>query len=867
MNHCETRRAGRPPAGITPCWTALAFSWITIWGGIVDDMAHGQDEAQHGYRTPSAAIQDVLNVPPTPRLSLSPRRDRLLLIDEQRYPPISDLAQPMLPLAGIRVNPLTNGPHRSPRLVGLSLKHLPDGEETRVELPAEGNLGIPRWSPRGNWFAFSRTIEDRIELWVADAEQGTARLVPGLRLNAAYGDEIQWMPDDTTLLVLSVPTDRGQLPEAPLVPGGPVIQETRGNAGPVRTYQDLLKSPHDERLLEHYFTSQLALVHVQNLEVAPIGSPGIFAQVEPSPDNQYLLVSRTQRPFSYLHPISRFPTEIAVWDREGNVVKVLTARPLADQVPIEGVVTGPRGHGWHPHRPATAFWLEALDGGDPRQVAEHRDQLWEWDAPLGDEPREVMKTPQRLVGLDWGMDSELALVTDYERDRRWVKTYAIQWDNSDIAPRVIWDRSILDRYQDPGTPLLRALPNGKRVLWQEGEHIFLAGAGATPEGERPFLDRFHLGTGEAERLFQSGGDHYEIVAALLSDDGPRFITRYESPTDPPNFFIREAGDDSRRAITHFPDPAPQLRKIEKRLVTYERDDGVSLSATLYLPPDYDEGEPLPTILWAYPREFTDPGTAGQVVGSPNRFTSINGISHLFFLLEGYAILDGAAMPVVGDPETANDSYVEQIVSSARAAIEKGVELGVTDPQRVGVGGHSYGAFMAANLLAHSDLFQAGIGRSGAYNRTLTPFGFQSERRTLWEAPDVYVQMSPLLHAHQIQTPLLLIHGAADNNSGTYPMQSERLYQAIHGNGGVARLVLLPHESHGYEARESVEHTLYEMLSWFDRHVKNASDVPPASDSDSTPADDRQSAKRPAAIFLAPPLSPPSVPATLSPLRP
>jgi dipeptidyl aminopeptidase/acylaminoacyl peptidase len=380
---------------------------------------------------------------------------------------------------------------------------------------------------------------------------------------------------------------------------------------------------------------------------------------------------------------------------------------------------------------------------------------------------------------------------------------------------------VLDRYGDPGTPVHMTLPSGHQAIWQSGDTIFLIGRGASRTGEHPFLDRLDLATRKTERLFQSEADAYESVAALVSEDGPQFITRRETPREPPNYLLRTAANRSGQALTHFTDPTPQLRGITKQLVTYKRPDGVQLSFTLYLPPGYKQGERLPTIVWAYPLEFTDAGTASQVTGSANHFTTLGGISHLFLLTQGYAILDGATMPVVGDPETVNNTYLEQIVASAKAAIDKAVDLGVTDRNRVGVGGHSYGAFMTANLLAHSHLFRAGVARSGAYNRTLTPFGFQSERRTLWEAPEMYLRVSPFMYAHKIKTPLLLIHGEADNNSGTFPVQSERLYQAIKGNGGTVRFVSLPLESHGYQARESIEHTLYEMITWFDRYVKNA----------------------------------------------
>jgi dipeptidyl aminopeptidase/acylaminoacyl peptidase len=419
----------------------------------------------------------------------------------------------------------------------------------------------------------------------------------------------------------------------------------------------------------------------------------------------------------------------------------------------------------------------------------------------------------------------LLFVSDYDRDKRWVRTFVIDPDKSAGEAKLIWSRNQQDRYNDPGTPVGRVVA-GQRVIEQNGDWIFLNGSGASRDGDRPFLDRFNLQTLKSERIFRSESNSYETVVALLDDNGTQFITRRETPTEAPNYFVRASVTFTSaavvpRALTKFPDPTPQLRGIRKQLVTYKRADGVQCSFTLYLPPNYKEGTRLPTVVWAYPLEFNDANTAGQVTGSTQRATSITGPSHLFFLLEGYAVLDNATMPVVGTPETVNNTYVEQIVMSAKAAIDKAVEMGVTDPDRVGVGGHSYGAFMTANLLAHSDLFRAGIARSGAYNRTLTPFGFQNERRTIWEAPDLYLKVSPFMFASKINEPLLMIHGEADDNTGTFPIQSERMYQALKGNGATVRLVMLPHEAHGYAGRESIEHVLYEMISWFDKYVKNA----------------------------------------------
>jgi dipeptidyl aminopeptidase/acylaminoacyl peptidase len=588
----------------------------------------------------------------------------------------------------------------------------------------------------------------------------------------------------------------------------------------------LLKNPHDEDLFEYYATSQLALVNITTLRATPVGMPAIFASTEASPDGNHILVVLNHKPYSYILTANAFPKEVEVWDHTGKAEHKLASLPLADQVPIEGVPTGPRGYHWRPTsgvENATLVWVEALDGGDTRKPAPRRDRVLMLKAPFKDAPTEIARTQYRYAGITWGARG-LALLRDSDRARRMGRTFLLNVDDLTQQPRLVWERSVQDRYNDPGQPVMRTLANGQRVMWQHDNHIYLNGLGASPQGDRPFLDRFNLATFKAERIFRSDDKSYESFVVMLADDASRFITRYETSNDPPNYFIRTNGG-TKKSLTNFTDPTPQLRAIKKQLVTYKRADGVPLSFTLYLPPDYKEGTRLPSVIWAYPREFGDADTAGQVSGSANRFTTISGMSQLFFLLQGYAILDDATMPVIGDPETMNNTYVEQIVASAKAAIDKAVEMGVTDRNRVGVGGHSYGAFMTANLLAHSDLFKAGIARSGAYNRTLTPFGFQSERRTLWQAPEMYLKVSPFMYADKIKEPILLIHGEADDNSGTFPIQSDRLYQAIKGNGGNVRYVTLPLEAHGYAARESLEHTLWEMITWFDKYVKNA---PPAT---------------------------------------
>ncbi|MEO7650098.1 MAG: prolyl oligopeptidase family serine peptidase, partial [Bryobacteraceae bacterium] len=775
--------------------------------------------AAGGYQKPAKEILDVLNAPAAPTVSLNPRGSHMLLLDTVRHPSAADLSRPVLRLAGLRIDPMTSGPHVTSYITAMRLKSVAGGRELQVTLPPGMRIGTPLWSSDGLRFAFTNTSPRMVELWIGETATCAVKRLATIQVNAAYGPPMYWMPDNRTLFLKLVPANRGAAPAVVDAQAGPVIQESSGKAAPVRTYQDMLASPHDEDLFEHYATSQLALVDTLSGKATAVGAQGLYYSHSPSPDGRYLLVTRTRRPFSYLHAYFDFPNDVEVWDGAGKMVYKVASRPLRDRVPILGVATGRRSILWRASLPATLTWVEALDGGDPRRKALFRDEVLALAAPFASEPGRVYRGEQRVTSVRSVEKSSLIIVTDYDPNRRWTRSFLVDTTHPDRPARSVWDRSSNDRYKDPGEPLVHDMGGGHHAIRYFQHSIFLAGDGATPDGDRPFLDRLNLDTLHSERLFQSGPGHYETVLGLAAGDGSGVFTRRESATEPPNVFLRVGG--ALTALTAYKDPSPQLQAIHKELVTYKRADGVALSFTLYLPPGYRKGTRLPTVIWAYPREFTDQSTAGQVSGSAQRFTRMQGASHLFFLLAGYAVLDNAAMPVVGDPETVNNTYLEQIVASAKAAIDKAAEMGVTDPARVGVGGHSYGAFMTANLLAHSDLFKAGVARSGAYNRTLTPFGFQGERRTLWEASDTYLRMSPFLHANKIKEPLLLIHGEADNNPGTFPIQSERMYQAVRGNGGTVRLVMLPHESHGYAARESIEHTLYEMVAWFDRYVKHA----------------------------------------------
>jgi dipeptidyl aminopeptidase/acylaminoacyl peptidase len=795
---------------------------------------------QQIYEKPPQEILDVLHAPLPPLPSVSPARDVIAFVTPVHYPPITDLARPMLRLAGIRVNPANNADRSYTRYyTDLTLKRVADLSEEKIQLPAGARIGAPVWNANGSKFAFTNETATEIELWVMDMGTRKPARIPGVKINPILGSAVQWLPDQKQLLVKLVPYDRGAPPASPVTPPGPRIQESSGATVASSTYEmrDVLKNPHDADLFDYYATSQLALVDPANGTFRHIGQPGLLGMVAPDPEGRFLLVESVHRPYSYQRAWYRFPKLIEIWNMAGEMIEKIAGLPLADQVPIDGVPIGPRHFSWHPVQPATLTWVEALDGGDPRAKVPQRDRIM--FKLVSGPAREFCRTKERFNDLEWIEGGTLALLSELDRDRHWLQVFLLDTKRRPVSLQLLWDRSVDEKYGHPGYPLYRLAPNGVAMIMKEGNWIYLDGNGSSPEGDRPFLDRLNLRTFKSERLFRSDRCSYEYFVAWIDLSAGSFLTRHESPSDPPNFFRRSleravlknvpAGESCRtstaQAITRFVDPTPHLRGITKRMVTFTRADGIPLSFMLYLPPDYKPGTRLPTVFWAYPLDYAEGGVAGQIEGSTQRFTTIAGTSELFFLLAGYAVLADVAMPVVGPPENAYDSFIEQIVANARAAIDKAVELGVTDPDRIGVGGHSHGALMTANLLAWSDLFRAGIARSGAYNHTLRPFGFQNENRTYWQARESYIKLSPVMQADKINEPLLLIHGELDVNPGTVPMQSEKLYEALRGVGGTTRLVMLPYESHGYQALESTEHVLYEMISWFDRYVKKA---PPRS---------------------------------------
>ncbi|MEH6416689.1 alpha/beta hydrolase family protein [Pseudomonas sp. CGJS7] len=785
-----------------------------------------------GYQLPPKALQAIVDAPRPPTLFPSPKRDTVALVQTPSLPGIAVVAQPELKLAGMRIHPRVRAQSRFSFGAGLSLLEVDSGKRLEIEgLPSPLSLASLRWSPDQRWIAFNRVdaASGANELWLIERETRHARkLVSGL--NTVGGDGYVWLPDSRGLLIQLQPEAQGEPPARDAAPTGPATQETQATATvrQIRTYQDLLRNESDARTFEYYLRSQLAKVDLTG-QIAKLGLPGLYTEAAPSPDGRHLLTIRLQRPFSYQVPASMFARRIEVLGADGRFEHELAQVPLIDGLPTgnDAVPTGVRDIEWRSDAPATLVWAEAQDGGDPARAATIRDAVLMQAAPFETPPQTIARLASRFERVRWS-SGDLALVDESWWKTRQIKQWRIAPDHGDRAPQLVFEGSSEDRYNDPGEPLMQSDPAGfERLLTgADGNSLYYAGEGASAEGDRPFLDRRDLGDNKTTRLFHSQAPYYEKPLTLLDAEGRRLLTLRESPTEPSNLNLRELGaaDAAPRALTHFPHPTPQLREIKKEQIRYKRSDGVELTANLYLPPNYDAKRdgPLPMLMYAYPAEFKSADAASQVSGSPYRFNAVSYWGPLPYLAMGYAVLDDPSMPIVGEGDREpNDSYIAQLTASAQAAIDEVVRRGVADRNRIAISGHSYGAFMTANLLAHTRLFKAGIARSGAYNRTLTPFGFQAEERNYWQAQSTYEAMSPFNFADKIKDPLLLIHGEQDNNSGTFPIQSERMYAAIKGLGGHARLVMLPNESHAYRARESILQMMAETNRWLELYVKNA----------------------------------------------
>ncbi len=779
------------------------------------------------YQKPPKEILDLADAPLAPSVQIDDKNENIVLLHRNKYKSIVELSETELRLAGLRINPTTNIGSRTRYYNKVTLMKVGEREEKQVAgLPEEPRLANFSWSPDQSKMAFTQTVPGGVELWLLDIATASCKKLTDATLNANIGRPFSWFTDGNSLLVRFLPDDKKPLiDKGTAVPTGPKVSVSDGAKAQNRTYQDLLQDRADEFNFEQLVKSTLFKVDLsgnKNLwkETAMYGGTSF------SPDGEYVMVTTLHRPFSYIVTLSRFPSKTIIYDKNGKEIKVLLESPLEEVRPKGFMSTkkGMRNISWRSDKPATVYFVKALDEGDPAIEVEYRDEVFSLDAPFTGTPKSVIKTIQRYAGISWGND-EIAIARDRWWNTRNAKTYLFNPSDASAKPEIIYDLNYNDRYADPGSFLTKKNAFGKYTLQIEKNKMYLTGTGYSPEGIRPFFDEFDIKTKETTRLWRADGkETYERIIKVMEPQKGVLLTRVEASTVFPNYFIRNIKKKiAPQQITFFENPFKSMEGVSKEIINYKRDDGIELSGTLYLPEGYDKenGEKLPMILWAYPREFKDASMASQLTSSPHTFTSPYYGSPVFWVMSGYAILDGAAFPIIGEGDKEpNDSFREQLVANGKAAIDAVDELGYIDRNKVAVGGHSYGAFMTANLLSHCDLFAAGIARSGAYNRTLTPFGFQSEERSYWEAPEVYYTMSPFMHADKMKTPLLLIHGEADNNSGTYPLQSERYFNALKGMGAPVRLVMLPKESHGYAARESILHVIWEQDQWLEKYVKN-----------------------------------------------
>ena len=778
------------------------------------------------YQVPSSEILDLVEYDRPPTVTYDNEKNFMLFLYRDNYKSIEDLSQEELRLAGLRINPKTNIGSRITYYNNIKIKNLKNKRseiEDIIGIPSNPKIANINWSPNQKNIAFTNTSSDGVKLWVLNLESRSLVKLSDLKLNSNIRDVINWL-NDSEILIKVIPENKKELiDQSGIVPLGPTISSNDGENAQNRTYQDLLKNKTDEFNFEQLVTSDLYKVDL-NGRINKWLDSDMYTDITPSPDGEFVMVSNIKKPFSYIVTYGRFPKSTNIYDNEGMLVSNLVEVPLIEELPqgFNSVWNGKRNFSWRMDKPSTITYMVALDNGDPSKQAEYRDELFELDAPFKGDGNTIFKSINRLAGIIWGNKTN-AVAIDYWIKNRNEKTYLFNPSNINQKPRIIYDRNYQDRYNDPGSFITERNAYNKSVLKIDSNNLILMGDGYSEKGQFPFVDRLNLDNLKSKRIYESNYTNKLENLVDFDVNKKQLLVRIESKNDYPNYYFKILNGKKVTRITDFNNPFEQLSKVDKQVITYKRNDGVELSGVLYLPVGYDKTskEKMPMIMWAYPREFKDKSSAGQNTNNPNEFTYPYYGSMVYWVTKGYVVLDDASFPIIGEDKTEpNDDFRNQLVENARAAINAVDKLGYIDKDRVAVGGHSYGAFMVANLLSHSDLFAAGIARSGAYNRTLTPFGFQSEERSYWQAPDVYYTMSPFMHADKMKTPLLLIHGEDDNNSGTYPMQSQRYFNALKGLGAVVRLVMLPKESHGYSSKESIYHVLWEQDQWLEKYVKN-----------------------------------------------
>ncbi|QDP84044.1 prolyl oligopeptidase family serine peptidase [Chryseobacterium sp. SNU WT5] len=776
------------------------------------------------YQKPSAEIMKLADFERAPSVFMDSKRDWMIFSYRDTYKSLEDLNQEEMKLAGLRVNPVTNISSSMTYVNNLKTRKLKDKNEAQVkDLPTKARIAYLSFSPDEKKLAFTNTTVNAVELWILDLATNTAKKISNSPLNANLGSPYVWMSDSRHLLVKQIPSNRASLiDEKNNLPTGPTVSNSDGKVSQNRTYQDLLKNPQDEANFETLAKSELVKIDISGNQ-HKFKAAAIYTSLNFSPDGNYLMLTTIQKSYSYIVPLSRFPMTSSIYDPSGNLIKIINETPLNEIMPkgFSSVRTGKRNISWRDDQPSTLVFAEALDGGDQANKVEYRDEVFVWDAPFTTQPKSMFKTKQRFSGIDWS-NGNFAIIYDSWYDTRNSKSYLINLDKN--TSQIIDDRNYQDVYSNPGNFAETKNKFGRNVIDISKNKAHLIGAGFTKNGQFPFIDELDLGTMAKKRVYTSKlTNSKESIVDILDAKKGQVLVVEQSASQYPNYFIRDIKNGKGTALTNFANPFESIKNVYKEVIKYKRNDGVELSGTLYLPANYDRKNhkvKLPLLIWAYPTEYKDKSTAGQNTQNPNDFTFPSYGSFIYWVTKGYAVLDDASFPIIGEGKTEpNDTFIPQLVANGKAAIDALDQRGYIDRNKVAVGGHSYGAFMTANLLTHSKDYACGIARSGAYNRTLTPFGFQSEQRNYWDIPEIYNTMSPFMQADKMKTPLLLIHGEADNNPGTFTLQTERYFQALKNLGAPVRMVLLPKEAHGYAAKENVLHTLWEQDQFLEKCLK------------------------------------------------
>ncbi|MBR0499872.1 MAG: S9 family peptidase [Bacteroidales bacterium] len=825
-----------------------------------------------GFRHPAKEIEELTMSPVLPVTTFSHDYTKAIMAyRSSRHVPVAELAASEARLAGLRIDPRNFSETRENYFEEIKLLDVATGNLRTVGgLPADPRIKSVTWSPSGRYVAFVLWFTDRIELWRVDTTSPALAAVKltDLRVNTIFGSPIIFLGDEQ-ILFKSVPADRKVAPHHDLARSS-VVQEVLGEKKSIRTYQDLMQGPDDEELYDYCATSQLAIW--ENGSVRMLAGPAIYRSIDPSPDGNYLMVVTEHHPYSYVEAHYSFPSKQFIMRvSDGSMVRMLRDGTIKEKkepqdgpdAKKEAPKPRPAGFSWRPDMPATLTWTESEGAGpmggpmgmmgprpddDPaskdtlkekdRPEKTFTDKVYQCGAPFDFENvKELVLAPEyRLGRITWG-DGKLALYEESSAKQKFRRMMTFVPCDTNAPHKVIYTQSTevdtLGNFPAYGRPYTVRNAFGRSVLWTDAKHsmLYLTGTDRRDaEGfAHSFIDRYTFKDGKTAPVWFSSGDCKETLTAI-TDFTPKnfqFIGRREAFGVVPDYYMFDMRKKSSRQITHIEDPVAGFHKaVTDQYVTYTRKDGLKCFAHLYLPAGYDKERDgrLPVFMWTYPYEFKCAAESEKARPEKHKYTKPSYGSAMIWATQGYAVLDEFTMAIVAADKDSlpNDRFLEELVMSAEAAVDFVCDsIGVGDRDRIGVGGHSYGGFMTANLLAHTRLFRAGVARSGAYNRSLTPFGFQSERRNYWRARTVYDEMSPFNYADKVKDALMLIHGQMDNNTGTFPVQSERLYQALVYFGATARYVQLPYESHGYQGIETTLDMLYETGAWLDKYVKNA----------------------------------------------